>query len=195
MSPEQHRTFLAAYPDRPTLERVEEWISTFRERYPGIRWSPESQLHFTLRFFGNLDDSALATASRVLEAEAPLLRPLAFPLNGLGAFPDWRRPRVLWIGAGAGGEELEELARRLDLKFAAAGLGRADKPFRAHLTIGRVREGDALEKAVAERMRKEAVATPPFTVSDLHLMLSRLGRDGAQHELYRAVRLGSVPRA
>src|SRR5688572_21289684 len=47
MSPEQHRTFLAAYPDRPTLERVEEWISTFRERYPGIRWSPESQLHFT----------------------------------------------------------------------------------------------------------------------------------------------------
>jgi 2'-5' RNA ligase len=128
----------------------------------------------------------------VLARLSPGLARPVFPLNGVGAFPDWRRPRVLWIGAGAGGEDLEDLARRLDLGFGEAGLGRADKPFKTHLTIGRVREGSRLDPGEIEALRREPFATPPFEVVALRLMASELTRDGARHGLIEAWPIGGA---
>jgi RNA 2',3'-cyclic 3'-phosphodiesterase len=191
MTADTHRTFLAVYPDPATIRLINDKITGLRERFGGIRWTPEHQLHFTLRFFGNLDDKALATAARVLEDNAPRTPALSFPLNSLGAFPDWRRPRIFWIGAGAGGDDLEAVARRLDIAFGEAGLGRADKPFRAHLTIGRLREGESLERPEIDALRGDTFSTPPFEVADLRLMLSRLGPRGATHEVFRTIRLAN----
>jgi RNA 2',3'-cyclic 3'-phosphodiesterase len=190
MAADTHRTFLAVYPDPATIRLINDKITALRERFGGIRWTPEHQLHFTLRFFGNLDDKALARAVRVLEDNAREIPALSFPLNSLGAFPDWRRPRIFWIGAGAGGDELEAAARRLDIAFCEAGLGRADKPFRAHLTIGRLREGASLDRSEIDNLRREPFATPPFAVTELRLMLSRLSPKGATHVVHFAVALG-----
>lgn len=184
------RTFLAVYPDGDTTRKVLDLLDRFRRRVSGVKWSPDHQLHFTLRFFGDLDDVELGVAREVLNGEAPELTVGRIPLNGLGAFPDWRRPRVLWIGAGAGGEELEAMARRLDLEFGRAGLGRADKPFRAHLTIGRVRDGSALSARDVEALQKEPFATAPFPVVELRLMASELSREGAKHAIIDSWPLG-----
>lgn len=184
------RTFLAVYPDAPTLARVTALLERLRSRVDGVRWTPEHQLHFTLRFFGDLDRAQLDAAARTLAERCPALSPVSLPLNGLGVFPDWRRPRVLWVGSGAGGEELEEIARRLELAFREAGLGRADKPFKAHLTLGRFREGSRAPSTALEYLRREGFATPPFPVAEVRLMASELSPRGATHRLVAAVPLG-----
>lgn len=184
------RTFLAVYPDAATQVRLTELTARLRPELTGVRWSPDHQLHFTLRFFGDLDPEARARVIEVLAAAAPALAPVSFPLGGLGAFPDWARARVIWVGAGAGREALEEIAHRLDLRFAEAGLLRADRPFRAHLTLARLREGERLPPAAVQLLSGAAFQTPPMTVGELRLMASTLGRGGATHELLRAFPLG-----
>ena len=63
-----------------------------------LSWTKDEQLHFTLAFLGEQPESAL---SRLGEAAAPcaVLRAFDLTLSGAGAFPDARRPRVLWVGA------------------------------------------------------------------------------------------------
>ena len=136
--------------------------------------------HFTLRFFGDLDPRAVARAGTVLDATAARAAPFALELCGLGVFPGWSRPRVLWVGSGSGGERLAALARELERGFEAAGLGAADKPFApSHRgpVAGRARGG--CERARSAAAAVEAVAA--FTVSAVALMQSRLGPGGARH--------------
>lgn len=184
------RTFLAVYPDAATQVRLTELTARLRTQLTGVRWSPDHQLHFTLRFFGDLDEAARARAAAALAELTPTLAPVSFPLSGLGAFPDWNRARVIWVGAGAGKDALEEIARRLDIRFGEAGLLRADRPFRAHLTLARLREGERLDPTAVDLLRQSAFQTPPLTVSELRLMGSALGRAGATHTLLRAFPLG-----
>lgn len=184
-SPDTIRTFLAVYPDASTLDRVSGMVASFRNRTRAIRWTPDHQLHFTLRFFGDLDLAARRSVVLALDDAGPKLSPVSLSLNGIGAFPNWGRPRVIWVGAGGGGGELETIARRLEDGFVEAGLGRADKPFRAHLTIGRIRDGQKLESGVQQEMERTIFSTPPFRIGTLKLMGSRLGPAGATHtELY-----------
>ncbi len=179
------RTFLAVYPDPGTLARIADATARFRGRTDAVRWTPDHQLHFTLRFFGDLDLAERRAVVGALDDVAPGLSPVSLALRGTGAFPGWSRPRVIWVGAGSGGDELEAMARRFDQAFEAAGLGRADKPFRAHLTIGRVREGRSIAPGVLNDLRACPLSAPAFRVGTVRLMGSRLGPSGAAHtELY-----------
>jgi len=184
------RTFLAAYPPADILAGVSGVLAPFRERTRAVRWAPDTQLHFTLRFFGDLDLPARRAIIGVLDDAAEDLAPVSFPIRGLGAFPNWRRPRVIWAGAGPGGEDLEAAARRLDIRFNEAGLGRADKPFKAHLTVGRIRDGQRLDAELQKDLERCPLATPVFMIDTLRLMASRLGPGGADHSELYAIPLG-----
>jgi 2'-5' RNA ligase len=184
------RTFLAVYPDAAVRTALEPLLAELARRCRDIRWTRPEQLHFTLRFFGDLDAAALARAGEVTAAVAADEAPLSLTLDGLGAFPNWRRPRVVWVGVGEGGAALESLAARLDEAFAAAGLGRADKPFRAHLTIGRVREGARLAPRIVDCLAARKFRAGPVPVTELRLMASRLGSGGAEHRVVRPLPLG-----
>lgn len=185
------RTFLAVYPDHETHIRLTELVERLRRERREIRWSPEDQLHFTLRFFGDLGGAERLRVEEILAAVAPRQIPFPVPLAGLGAFPDWIRPRVIWVGAGRGKERLEELARDLEKRFVAAGFPPADRSFSPHLTLGRVREGERLLPPAVAALQKDAFATPAMVVDELRLMASGLGKGGATHLPLAGYRLGS----
>ncbi len=152
-----------------------------------LSWTKPEQLHFTVAFLGEQPDEAL---SRLRDAAAPCgeLRAFDLRLQGAGAFPDPRRPRVLWLGTGQGAAELEELAARLQGGLRAAGFRLEDRPFRPHLTVARVKPGG--ERGAARALQ----AAPPgeiarVNVAQLCLMQSQLGPQGARHSLVHEVRL------
>jgi 2'-5' RNA ligase len=86
------------------------------------------------------------------------------------------------VGCRAGAPVLEALARTLDRGFQAAGLGAADKPFRAHLTLARRRPGaaGAIWSPEAEARAPDSLAT--FTVRGVGLIESRLGPGGSRYD-------------
>jgi len=111
-SPEERtRAFVAVHPDAAALAAVGDLLARLAEREPhAVRWIRPEQAHFTLRFFGDCDRAQVAAATRVMSEVAAGTRGFDLSLDGLGAFPDWRRPRIVWLGSGEGGRALEELA-------------------------------------------------------------------------------------
>ncbi|HMM34830.1 MAG TPA: RNA 2',3'-cyclic phosphodiesterase [Thermoanaerobaculia bacterium] len=107
----------------------------------GVRWVPEGQLHFTLKFLGDLEESRLGAARRAAAAAAPAApRAFRLALEGLGAFPSTGSARVVWAGYGAGAAALASLAASVEDAFLAAGFPREARPFSPHLTLARVKD-------------------------------------------------------
>ncbi len=99
---------------------------------------PPSNWHITLRFIGRTDDVAFDRLLASLD-EADLGRAFDLELDGMGAFPRPKGATVLWLGVDRGRARLEDLAVEVEDAVQAAGFEAEDRPFRAHLTLSRVR--------------------------------------------------------
>jgi len=108
-------------------------------RNPGVSWVRVPNLHLTLRFLGEIEESrAAALVARFAE---PLpLSPFEIDLAGIGVFPAAGSPRVVWIGVTEGRPKLVSLAAFVEDRLDAWGFGREPRPFQAHLTLGRCRQ-------------------------------------------------------
>ena len=181
------RTFVALLiPDEwaAYLGRVEQDL---KEGITGVSWVRAENLHFTLRFLGDLGDSGVRRAGEAVRRGAQEAGAFAARVGSLGGFPSLERPRVLWAGLATGSEEASALARAVNEALRRDGFGPPDKPFRPHLTLGRVREGargiDALRDYAPPPAPAEAV------LDRVALMKSDLHPAGARYTPLVEVRL------
>ncbi|MFZ5476479.1 MAG: RNA 2',3'-cyclic phosphodiesterase [Myxococcota bacterium] len=169
------RVFFALALPGPAREAVAAVLAGLRD--PGVSWTRPENLHITLRFCGEVEDvDALA------EAVAPAARRHVLSevrLVGGGAFPDTRRPRVLWIGVEGA---LAPLAADLDAAVRAFGLLAERLPFAPHLTVGRVRAGVPRAAAASLAGLGEVARFVPAHVT---MYASVLSREGPRYEALR----------
>jgi 2'-5' RNA ligase len=183
------RTFVAVFPPPPIVESLTVLLPELRRAIPeGVKWVERENLHLTLRFFGDLTDKKVRQVIEVTEAFGAANAPVDGLLGGLGAFPSLSRPRVFWIAMRDGGERLEALARDLDMAYRKSGFGQADKPFRAHLTVGRVREGHRIEGERIAVLKYESTA---FTLDRISVMKSQLTPKGPVYSSLAEISLSS----
>ena len=133
------RAFLAVELPDALRQDLAALQATLRESGADVKWVEPANLHVTLKFFGEIDDTRIPSLSAALE---PVLRPIVpFPIRfgGLGAFPSSASPRVIWVGISSGVEALVALARAVEGACASCGFPPDTHPFAAHLTIGHVR--------------------------------------------------------
>ena len=104
-----------------------------------VRWVQASNIHLTLKFLGDIAPTSLGVIEEVLKTEAGLHSDFRMEAGGLGAFPNTKRPRVIWLGVDAP-PELTSLQRGIDSATAKLGYASETRPFSPHLTLGRVRE-------------------------------------------------------
>ena len=146
-----------------------------------VRWLDPHAFHLTLKFLGAVSDERVAAVSAALEGAASGA-PLELEARGLGAFPTIQRPRVLWAGIAAGAPRLVALAEAVERALVPLGCPPEARPFRAHLTIARVRsprDAGALAKAIEA---EGAVALGTWTAGEVVLYQSHLKPTGAVHE-------------
>ncbi len=160
------------------LQLSEEAKSRLRPALAGI--ARGEQLHFTLAFLGEQPESSLQLVYQAAEA----VRAKAFELAiaGWGAFPDLKRPRVLWLGVSQGAEQLCAVAEDLRRALRERGFSLEDRPFRPHLTIARVKDRGAAK--ALERLPKGELAR--MRANEFCLVQSVLGQSGAKHTVLRA---------
>jgi 2'-5' RNA ligase len=172
------------------IEALAACIEGVRHPHDGVSWVKPQNLHYTLRFLGELPLNQAESACRAVSQVGEEAAPFEMALGGAGAFPNFRRPRVLWIGAEQGAEELEILARGVQEALTREGFGRPDKPFRAHLTVGRVRDPRRAEGA-ARRFSQEKVEGR-FQVGKIVVVHSTLDPGGAVYRPLAEATLGAV---
>lgn len=142
-----------------------------------VKWVGEENFHLTLKFLGEVEPARLPELGEALSRVAGETAPFRFTAAGTGAFPSVRRPRVIWVGVDRGRDELRELAGRVDGALAELGFPREDRPFTAHLTVGRVRSPRGGE-ALVELLSSTAFPEREVAVEEMVLFQSVLGRGG-----------------
>ena len=96
------------------------------------------QIHFTLQFLGEVDGQKCEQVKNILKNLE--FSPFELSLQGVGAFPNFKNPRVIWIGCNkSGADNLSSIAREITNNLAGLGFEK-DKKFKPHLTIFRVKK-------------------------------------------------------
>ena len=172
------RAFLAV-PLPPLLQRQlaalqQELAGTL----PGLRWVRPESAHLTLRFFAAASVDDLEKIRTSMLSVALRAAPFQVDLLGLGAFPDQRRPRVVWIGL-TPAEAVQALYRDCQDALQRQGIPREPRDFRPHLTIGRFREHGPVLSALLARQDGRLLGQLPVT--RLVLYESRLRPEGPRH--------------
>lgn len=139
-------------------------------------------LHVTLSFLGQVPDDAREALAAAIVEGARGIHAFDVELRAVGAFPNVRHPRVVWVGV-RDPRPLVELALRTREALARAGHAGDDKDFRAHLTLARVKS----ERGIGEVVRflrahgaDDAIAR--FRVGETRLYESRPGTRGPTYE-------------
>ncbi|MEN8172906.1 MAG: RNA 2',3'-cyclic phosphodiesterase [Chloroflexota bacterium] len=102
-----------------------------------IRWVAAENMHLTLKFLGDVSLNNLDVLTNILSREAAAREPMVVSMGGVGAFPKMRRPRIIWAGMESP-PELAVLQRGIDKQTARVGYAHEQRPFSAHITLGRV---------------------------------------------------------
>ena len=137
------RTFVAVDLEPRVRAAIGELQAGLRHHVAGIRFLRPEGIHLTLRFLGQTTPDQVERLGSTLAAAAAACPPGEARLAGLGTFPEAGRPRVLWLGLEIP-PPLLELQKACERAARAAGFEREDRPFRAHLTLGRWRERASL---------------------------------------------------
>jgi RNA 2',3'-cyclic 3'-phosphodiesterase len=152
------RAFIAINLTPEITKRLDQVSSQLQEKLlqVPVRWVPPKNIHLTLKFLGDVSLMNLEILKEVLQHEAAVHKRFDFSVGELGAFPNIRHPRVIWVGIEAP-HELASIQRNIESAMARIGYAPEDRPFSPHLTLGRVSRnatsrdtllmGDVLEAA------------------------------------------------
>jgi 2'-5' RNA ligase len=145
-----------------------------------VRWVTPENIHLTLKFLGEISSSNIDLLTQTLKTEAGRHAAFDIRVGNVGAFPNPRRARVLWIGLDTP-PALVRLQHGIEAATSRLGYPADDKAFSAHLTIGRVREH--IPSVDAQSLRNALENTNPgilgtFTAKFIHLFRSDLQPGG-----------------
>jgi 2'-5' RNA ligase len=153
---------------------VAESLLAIQSGVPGARWMSREQLHLTLRFIGEVDES---DAAGIDEALAAISAPqFSLELKGVGEFGG-RNPRALWSGV-AGDGALIHLQRKVESAMQRLGLPAEERKFTPHVTLARLRA--APPGRVLDFLHDHALySSGPFDVKEFILYSSRTTPNGS----------------
>lgn len=109
------------------------------DRIDGARWTPQENMHLTLKFLGETPISKLDEVEKVLYESTAHFRKFSFTLDKPGFFPGEKRAKIIWVGVRFGASELIELANAINDGLAGIGFEKDIKPFKPHITIARIK--------------------------------------------------------
>lgn len=187
------RSFIAIELPDAIRARIKALQDSFKSYRLNIRWVDPDNIHLTLKFLGNISEGEIEKVAGALSAGVGPFAPLSLCARGMGAFPGLKRPRVIWVGIGGQAAGLSALQKALDDHLAVAGFKPEERPFKGHLTIGRVK--GALSTALFREALKAGLSfeTDPFTAASVSLFKSELSPGGAVYSRLVTVPMGKEP--
>ena len=185
------RTFIAISLPESVLQAMGRAQDKLRRLGQGIRWVRKEGIHLTLKFLGDVDTDRVENIHMAMERASQGASPFVLTGEGIGVFPDLRRPRVIWIGLSGDLQVLFALQANLESQLKGLGFPKEKRPFKGHLTLGRVKG-----RLGATELRKAleglgSFQTDAFTVQSVALFQSTLRPQGAVYTKLVEVFLGS----
>lgn len=185
------RLFLAINLPDDVRRRAYEAAAPLRAASPAVSWVAERNLHLTLKFLGEVPDGGDDGIVRGMQEVVGRHAGITLSIGGFGAFPNMRRPRVVWLGI-AGDPRLELLHHDVEVACAALGFAVEGRPFRPHVTLGRVKGAMSADEARAlAAAARSARFRASSAVESVDVMRSELSPGGSRYTVLAALPLPS----
>ncbi len=184
--PETLRAFIAVPLPPAIIQQLADVQRRLRRGCPeqAISWVKPENIHLTLFFLGDILPERQVPVEAALRVVARNARPFTFSVQGVGAFPNLNRPRVIWIGLEEPTGQLALLHRAVNEAIANVGFQPEDRRFSPHLTLARIRQRASREdaQAVGEAIRRAEVGPlGDAPVEEMILFRSVLKSSGAEY--------------
>ncbi len=191
--PEQIRSFIAIELPQNVKNGLAKLLSELgKTRHPFVKWVNPESIHLTLKFLGNIPFKQVAEINSLMEEAVQGTLPFHLEVSELGAFPNPKRPRVLWVSIKGEIDTLLSLQQNIDSALAPLGFAEEKRPFTPHLTLARLREraSPADREIFAELvMSTKFESSYPIDVETISLMRSQLTPEGAIYTRLFALKL------
>lgn len=169
------RAFLAIEPPETLRQAVADLQNRLKYTLSGvISWARPEGIHLTLKFFGYIAETDIDRITDAVEPVAARFAPLDLHAGKIGLFPDTRRPRVVWLGLEGDVSALRDLKKEVDQELLRYGFPREDRPFRAHLTLARIKSARGLSGLDRVMRKSETYKAGRFRAEGLVLFRSDL---------------------
>ena len=191
---ETWRLFVAIDLDHPARQALRSAQEAARRLDLPARWVDPAGAHLTVRFLGETDRALIEPLADALRAVTARYPPFSLRTGAVGAFPDPRHPRIVWLGLVGALDQLLALRRDVDGALAALGIPAETRPFRPHLTLGRLSDNGSSRTALsAATLAALAPRAAPLPVMRLVLMRSALWGAAPRYTIVRGVPLTGRP--
>ncbi len=187
------RAFIAIELSKEIQTGLDGVLKRLRPATEAVRWVPAGNIHLTLKFLGDTPVEKVEPLKKSMESEAIRHEPFEIQVGTLGAFPNPRRPRVIWVGVQAPAE-LARLAAGVEKAVQSLGFVPEERPFSPHLTLGRVSQHASYDEigALAELITNTRVESLGIArVDKIHLFRSDLRSTGAVYTSLFEARLST----
>ena len=177
------RLFIAIKIPEDIRAGIASQLKKFRAISPHAKWVRPENLHLTLKFLGEADQTKLGEVQSEL-ASVRSAQPVTLEFQGLGFFPNPKRPHVFWAGI-QGSSNLASIAHTIDQAMGALGFPREDRVFAPHLTLARFTQPSlppGLRTPVEQNITRSFGS---FTTREFHLIESKLKSAGAAYTTLR----------
>jgi len=173
------RTFIAIELEESLRSAISRVQGKFKRLAPpgSVKWVAPEGIHLTLKFLGDTPADRLGEVEAALRAACAGFAPFEFRVEGRGCFPNFRRPRVVWVAVRDQGQTLARLQGAVEKHLAPLGWPTEERGFSPHLTLGRVARdatgaeesaiGQMVEKSVVEQIGTQRVSTVKLIQSEL----------------------------
>ena len=192
---ETFRTFIAIELNQELQDSLRHLQDGLKRKVPprSVRWVRPEGIHLTLKFLGDVPSSRITNITQAVEAACHGFDVFTFELVGLGCFPNPRRPRVLWVGVREPVGVLAGLQKAVEQELAGMGFKPENRPFRPHLTLGRVQRkaSQSEQKRLGELVAGSDLGPlGGMVVPAVNVMRSQLRPEGAIYTALAHVPLG-----
>lgn len=167
---------------------AEKLLTELRTSGADLKLVEMQNLHLTLRFLGDTDESRVGDIRRAMEDSVGGASPFELRFRGMGVFPNRNYIKVVWIGLD-GAEPLVRIAQKLDDALGRAGFGREGK-FSPHLTVARVRSPRNRDRLLGLLDEHKDEGLGSMTVNRIALKKSVLAAAGPTYTTVEEVTLG-----
>lgn len=184
------RTFIAIDIPGNILSEIRELQEGIKDYGFKIRWVRPESIHLTLKFLGDIKAVKINEIAEAISKTVVRYTPISLQAKGVGVFPGIKRPQVLWVGLAGQLEPLVSLQKTLDENLETIGFPMEKRPFKGHLTMGRMKAKIDVKKFGDVLMTFRSFESEAFTADRIILYKSELKPSGAVYTELASVSLG-----
>ena len=184
------RTFIAIKIPESYRQPIGELLNEFKATGAAVRWVKPESIHITLKFLGNIKEELVDEIAMKISESVGNRSSFELQAKGCGAFPSIKSPRVVWLGIHGQVDFLGELQSDLEKRLVPLGFAPENRPFKAHLTLGRLKGNRGKAKLISMLREKRDFMLDPFQVKEVVLYRSDLKPTGAEYTALKVLPLG-----